>query len=372
MSGIFDVAVIGGGPAGASASIAAAQLGLKTVQLEAGRFPRHKVCGEFISGEALSVLSRLIGHSELLASAPRISQSRFFLDGRVIAIPINPAAASITRVDLDLLLWNAASRSGVATRDGSRVKNVHNLDLGFAIELEDERLLTKTVVNASGRWSNLTDGKPEGAENWIGLKGHFRENAGATSCDLYFFEGGYCGVQPLGGDLLNVAAMVRASVARSLAASFLLNGDLRARAGAWEAITEPISTAPLFFRLPLTQQRGMAMVGDAAAFIDPFSGDGISMALHSGWLAVDALSQYLRGGCSLRRALQDYDDSYRKLLRPALRNAARLRRLMQLPKALRATAISLFQLPPLARCAVRGTRARWPRLATAPLHSRAE
>ena len=358
MNKTFDLAIIGGGPAGTSAAIIAADLGFKVVLMEAGSFPRHKVCGEFVSGEALWLLARLLRTDDLVANAIRISVARVFLDAKVLELPVRPAAASISRHDLDDALWKAASVRGVFARERSRVKQVRSAEDYFSIQLEGEELMARSVINASGRWSNLRAQKSEQEEHWIGLKGHFIEAWPSNSCDLYFFEGGYCGVQPLGQGMVNAAAMVKPGIARNLAAVLSLNSLLRARSKDWELAMAPVSTAPLFFPPAQTSEAGMILAGDAAAFIDPFAGDGISMALHSGRLAALSLASYLSGQCSLQCALQSYDRSHRELIQPALTNARRLRRLLQLPRTLRATAMSLLRFPVLAQAAVQETRVR--------------
>jgi menaquinone-9 beta-reductase len=354
----FDLAVVGGGPAGSSAAITAADLGFNVVFLEAGTFPRDKVCGEFVSGEARWLLNRLLPTDNLPSNALRISIARVFLDDRVLELPIRPAAASISRLDLDDALWKAAFRRGVVARERCRVKQVRSAEGYFSIQLEGEELLARAVINASGRWSNLRAQKPEQEEQWIGLKAHFIEAQPSTSCDLYFFEDGYCGVQPLGHGFVNAAAMVKPNIARNLKAVLSLNSALRARSNEWEPATASVSTAPVFFRPAQTSEGGMILAGDAAAFIDPFAGDGISMALHSGRLAALALASYLSGECSLQSALESYDRSHRELIQPALRNARRLRRLLCLPGPLRATAMSLLRFPLLAQAAVQEMRVR--------------
>jgi len=195
-------------------------------------------------------------------------------------------------------------------------------------------------------------------ENWIGLKQHFLEESPSPDCDLYFFAGGYCGVQSLGNGTTNVAAIVRADVARSLASVLEQNRELMKRSRNWQPVSEAVATSPLLFRPPRTSAGGTILVGDAAAFIDPFAGDGISMALHTGRIAALTLAKYLRGECSLDSASRSYARSYRELLKPALGAAARLRLLLQLPKSLRLTALSILQFPTLARMAVQQTRIR--------------
>ena len=357
-SDLHDLVVVGGGPAGSSAAITAAQLGFRVLLLESGTFPRHKVCGEFVSGEASSILERLLGRAETFVSAPRISTTRIFVDNHVAELPVSPKALSISRYDLDLLLWQRAEGVGVRTHHRRTVKAVERDGDTFVITHDGGRHRARSVIDATGRWSKLRAAKPANAGNWIGLKGHFFESNGPQSCDLYFIRGGYCGIQPLGDGKLNAAAMVDANVARSLREVFSQNRELELRSAKWRTASELVSTAPLFFLPPRTSDREMALVGDAAAFIDPFAGDGISMALHSGRMAATALATYLRGECLLRDALEAYDQQYRELIAPAQTNAARLRRLLRLPKPLQITAVSLLRFPIVARAAVQQTRVR--------------
>ena len=110
---LHDLIIIGGGPAGTSAAISAARLGASVLLLERGRLPRHKVCGEFVSAESLSLLADLLDsqHSAWLRDAIRISRARVFVDGRMLQAKVDPAAASIARVDLDIALWHSAENA---------------------------------------------------------------------------------------------------------------------------------------------------------------------------------------------------------------------------------------------------------------------
>lgn len=356
---IFDLAVIGAGPAGTSAAITGVREGLSVALLEAGSFPRHKVCGEFISSEALPILRSLLPEEdELLAQAPRIKSARVFLDNRVADFEVKPAAVSLSRYIMDLRLWESAIAQGVCVSDRVRVTAVRKDESLFTIESEGSAWRARAVINATGRWSNLSRSQGEISERWLGLKQHFYEDDAALNCDLYFFRGGYCGVQALGDGTINVAAMVRANVARNFPGVFELNRELTRRSRKWRPAAEAVATSPLLFRTPQTSHGETVLAGDAAAFIDPFAGDGISMALHSGRLAAIALVPYLRGECSLDAALERYDSAHRDLVQPALKAAARLRRWLRFPKTLRVAALSLLQWPPLARLTVQQTRVK--------------
>jgi flavin-dependent dehydrogenase len=191
---MYDLIVVGGGPAGASAAIVAAAAGFQVLLLERGVFPRHKVCGEFVSAESLDLLGNLLDsrHQSLLTSAIRISQTRVFVDGHLIKADIDPAAASIARIDLDAALWASAESCGADARQNSKVENISG-EGPFQVKTSVGDFQSGAVINASGRWSNLTaeaGKRTNGDAKWIGIKGHFLGDATIPSVDLYFFEGG--------------------------------------------------------------------------------------------------------------------------------------------------------------------------------------
>jgi flavin-dependent dehydrogenase len=346
----YDLIVIGAGPGGAAAAIVAAHRGAQVLLLERGSFPRHRVCGEFVSAESLELLQALLGRAAetLVQSAIRIPGARLFLDGQAIESAIQPAAASIARFDLDLALWNAAAKSGVAQQDRVTVTQIARTKPGsFKVSSTHGEFHSRAVVDASGRWSNLNRSDPGNQPRWIGIKGHFQETNPSRTVDLYFFPGGYCGVQPVSlikgrGSRINVCAMVRADRARDFARIFALHPALQERSTVWTPLMEPVATSPLIFRKPRPVRDCMIAVGDAAGFVDPFVGDGISLALRSGALAAECLSQTQFG----INALPLYSDRYEAELAPIYRASSTLRRLLKLPVAIRRPALALLKNSP--------------------------
>lgn len=354
-----DLLVVGGGPAGTAAAITAARRGLRVLLLERGRLPRHKVCGEFVSAEALGLLRSLLGErATLLDDAPAIARSRVFLDGRVLEAPLRPPAASLPRYDLDLALWEAATAAGADGRQQTPVTGITG-DGPFTARTPAGEFAARAVLDASGRWSSLrparaTGGSPE----WLGLKAHFSEPAAPSAVDLYFFSGGYCGVQPVGHGRVNVCALVRAVCARSLPEVFRLHPQLEERSRGWSAVMHPIATAPVFFAPPVAVRGGVLCAGDAAGFVDPFVGDGIALALRGGVLAAAALAGFLAGDCPLAAAARRYRADYRRLLAPVFSRAALLRRLTMLPQPVRRPILHLLRLPRAGELLVQATRSR--------------
>lgn len=364
---MYDLMVIGGGPAGTAAAITTARGGARVILFERGKLPRHKVCGEFVSAESLHVLVELLDapRAALLNDAVRIPRARVFLDNQALETPVEPAAASVARLDLDVALWESAVAGGVEARQQVTVQSIRGTG-PFVVTTSAGEYETRAVIDASGRWSNLnpvpaSDG--EARARWIGLKAHFAESAPPASVDLYFFEGGYCGVQPVdlegqsGGGRINACAMVRADVASTLPEVFALHAALEERARGWQPLSEPVSTAPLVFRDPEPERDGVLKAGDAAGFVDPFVGDGISLALRSGELAAQCLVPFFTGQVGLQETQRRYVERYRNQLGPVFRMASKIRRAVGLPRMVRAPILAILQRTPrVTRYLVRKTR----------------
>ena len=350
----FDVAVVGGGPAGTAAAITAARAGRSVLLLDKSRFPRNKVCGEFVSAESVTLLRSLLGElaSALMDHAPRISHADLFFQGRTLRIPISPSAVSISRFALDQALWRTATAAGVDARECATVLGVEDEGAGFLVRASNAEFRARAVINASGRWSELS--RYAAADGWIGLKAHFAEAQPRPGVQLYFFTHGYCGVQPAGAGEINVCGMVTASSARRLHELLGLEPRLEARSRDWKQSTETITTFPLVFRRETPLRGKVINVGDAAAFVDPFIGDGISIALQTGALA----GRLLCGAIHAEAAAERYARAYYASVSPVLRRAAQLRRLLQKRKMFGSVASMAMRSPWISGWAVNTTRAR--------------
>lgn len=366
-----DLLVIGGGPAGTSAAITAARAGVNVALLEKGTYPRHKVCGEFISGESVQLLNSLLANSletrSLLSRPPRIAGARLFLDGRTVHAPVDPPAASVARFDLDAALWRAAVSAGVDARSGTSVTNVQGHG-PFDIQTSAGNMTARAVINTTGRWSNLTERPNTGsstgsAPKWIGVKAHYSEASPASTTDLYFFDGGYCGVQPVGlGEesataRIVVCSMMRSDVASRLEDVFPLEPRLKDRSRHWKRLSDPVSTSPLIFRQPDPEKHGILFAGDAAGFVDPFVGDGISLALRSGAMAAESLLGFFCGQATLDNAAAKYRSEYEERLLPIFQTSSLLRRMLALPAAVRKPLLRIIEsFPAATRLMVKNTR----------------
>ena len=219
------------------------------------------------------------------------------------------------------------------------------------------------MINSAGRWSKLQR-RSAVREKWIGLKAHYSERepeepSRRAAVELYFLPFGYCGVQPVisqAENRWNVCCMVRGREASRLSEVLAAHPLLKARAAHWHQATEQVSTAPLIFRTPApVDANGALAIGDAAAFVDPFVGDGIAIALRSGR---EAATLAVKGQFSQERTACAYRGWYQKTITPALRNAARLRRMLALPRRVQQPLISLANVFGAGEWLVKATRSR--------------
>lgn len=284
------VTVIGGGVAGSAAAIAGRLEGAAVTLFEKSVFPRHKVCGEFLSPETKPLLERLGVWDGFLALGPaRLVSMRLRL-GKLEKRAALPAPAyGLSRYRLDELLLASAVR------------------LGSEVRRETDAPATPPAVIARGR----TGAAPRG-RRLFGFKAHFTGPVNDV-VELYFpAAGGYVGVSAIEDGLTNVCGLAPedALAARGfnidafLARDAALAARLRPLARQWRWLT----TGPLIFghRLRRASEPGIYPAGDFLSFVDPFTGSGMLAALLTGGLAGRAAARGLPS--------QDYLDACRRAL----------------------------------------------------------
>ena len=368
-----DVAVIGGSLAGAAAATALARAGGRVVVLEKARFPRNKVCGCFLSPEALPVLRRM-GMEEQLRKEHPETIDRFTLvqsSGRRVEADLPAPVQSISRERLDALAAQAAERAGARMRFGTTVLAIEgDLSRGFLVQGVGWKLRARAVVGAWGRYSPLDSrlgrafirGKPTLFGFGKQLTGNSQHLAGRAV--LHFFEGGYVGLSRVEGGLVNLAALasrpavheahddLEGLLARLSRESGALERDLEGLA----AVPGPaLISEPVFLGPHGALAGDVLCVGDAAGVIDPYTGTGMSLALLFGDAAAEPLAAFLAGTLDAKGLRREHLRRHReiagrrflssRLFRPFFSGGA-LSRLIQ-PEA-----------APLARWAAKVTRGK--------------
>lgn len=407
VSRMYDAVVLGAGVAGSAAAKLLADRGWDTVLLDRHRFPKHKVCGEFLSPESQGTLARLGLLKDVHALSPSaITRTSMHLrGGGVVSLPLPGKALGVSRRLLDEKLHRAAEASGAAIREGATVTSVTRQGDHFAVYVRNgsrtEELLARTVIGAWGGAgiSHGDRGEEDDAANGranepprretnessasIGVKMHYRlwkPEAGAAAggsaaadppdaVELYFFRGGYLGLNAIEGGKINVAALLKRddipvrhrSVAAMLEEAFRRHPRLEARmSGLMPIMGSAAAVSPVRISLRPAPWDGMPLIGDAICRIPPLCGDGMSMALRSAELCASFADRYLRGELNLVQWERDYAEAIASEFGSPLRWG-------RLAHALLASPVLSYALPLLARLApgaangmVRATRLRSP------------
>jgi flavin-dependent dehydrogenase len=297
------VEVIGGGPAGSAAALAALSEGSAVTIFEQSSFPRHKVCGEFLSPEIAPLLDSLGLWPAFEAARPaRIVRAVLHTGGREKRFRLPEPAYGLSRSALDGLLLGEALARGARLRN-ERAKPFARADTA--------------LVLAHGRQAPARAGA-----RFFGFKAHFRPPASeslAEAVELFFFEGGYAGLSTVEDGIWNVCGLAPEAALRSsgFRPEALLPEGLLARLAPCAQAFEWLTTGPLVFRNEFREHADFYLCGDALGFVDPFTGSGILSALLSGRLAGRAAS---RGS---PRA--EYYSDCRRTLRRQYRVASALR-----------------------------------------------
>lgn len=314
---IYDAAVIGGGLAGAALAAEVAAAGRKVVLFEKECGPHDKVCGEFISHEGVDYLAKLGLALKQLGSVP-IVRVRLARHGKAITAALPFTAQSLSRRVLDEAVLQRAGEAGAEIRRGARVKKLTRKVEGWTIAIDCEGTYhAKDVFLATGK-HDLKDWKrPSGTQpDLIAFKTYWRldpSQAGelAEHVELILFPGGYAGLQLIEGGCANVCLLVRKSAfaTRYQCWDGLIDAmqdhcpHLRMRLkGAQCLLEKPLAISGLPYGYVAKEADGLWRLGDQAAVIPSFSGDGMSIALHS---AHKAAASYLAGedACIYQRKL---------------------------------------------------------------------
>jgi flavin-dependent dehydrogenase len=320
---MFDVAIVGSGPAGSSCAAFCANAGLRTLLLEREIFPREKVCGDCLNPACWPILRRLqLVERVLILPYGVLDRVEFIgIGGRILAVTLpvgDEAEIAVKRSLFDQLIMRRARELGATICEGSTVTALTTpgaATQNWTITAATKTFESQVLVAADGRNSTvarLCNLLPRGAKERIALQTHLLlPHDFGNRVVLQFLPEGYSGQAPVGEGELNLCLV---SVPPKMPA---LRNWAEARFGispkhSWRTIT-PLTRAPI-----AAAHRSLFLVGDAARVVEPFTGEGIYYALASGKLAADAIiSQH--NGRNEADVAADYSAAHAKLYRGRLR-----------------------------------------------------
>jgi len=290
--------------AGCAAAIALSRQGRSVTLIEREPTPRHKVCGEFLSGEALEDLHAL-GIDVMALGAVPIPYVRLAAARRAAEAPLPFPAASLTRKALDTALIAEAVDAGVRVEQGRDVQSLRrNANDTWQAVLDDGAIFeAPAAFLATGKHDLRGYTRPKDSQRWVAFKMYYRL-ASAQAADLghaselMLYPGGYGGIQPVEGGVANLCWVVQQRyLARvgnrweNILAKMEHDCPHLAKrlAGAEPLLDKPIAITHIPYGfIRRTTEVGLYCIGDQAAVIPSFTGDGISIALYTGRCAAAA------------------------------------------------------------------------------------
>jgi menaquinone-9 beta-reductase len=305
---VKPITIVGGGLAGLTLGILLRRENVPVAVIEAGHYPRHRVCGEFLSGRGRTVL-RGIGVEEKISDRLEARRSSFHVPGRrAVKFELETPALCVSRYNLDAALAEEFQSAGGILKSGERV------ELGRVGE---------GVVRATGRRrSTETKGK------LFGLKAHASNVATAGDLEMHFGNRRYVGISRLPDGIFNVCGL------------FLSDGPMQGRwqdmLGVNDALAGATWDEDSFCSVAgLTLDRELPSdtfsIGDAAAMIPPLTGNGMSMAIESAEAALPFLHEFSRGNISWGECLADHKRAWSLRFSRRLRWAGFVQRLIFRP-----------------------------------------
>lgn len=367
-----DVLVVGAGPAGAAVSILLVRHGYRVLLVDRATFPRDKPCAEYLSPACTPILALLGVIETILAAAPQRLQGMRITDargcscwGRFVHQGTPLHGLALPRLVFDHVLVQQARREGVTVRTGFWVRRpvVEGQDVRGVYGQEGQQATTiraKVVIAADGLHSILA--RRLGLIRrvyWlqhVALVTHYTDVAYPQPWgEMFLTPSGYIGLAPVGTNLMNVSVVVHSDWLRTgvrceeaVTQALQAHPELRQRFARAKRVKQIRAIGPMAQRTVWPQHGGILFIGDAAGFFDPFTGQGIYLALHSAELAAAIVHRALRTGDLSAHALQHYCRVHRQAFHSKYRFSELIQLGIRMPWLAHRIIRRLAQCPALA------------------------
>lgn len=310
----YDVAIVGGGPAGSTAAMYLAAKNFSVCVIEKASFPRETLCGEFLSREVSQILEEVhLGGAFLSLHPNALTSLRFCPEGpQSYTADLPFSAYGLKRGTFDTFLLDRAARAGAVIYQPKTVKAIHRADHGYDVLLKSpegpETLTARFVIAAHGKSSLLdrtSDRKcQKGRSRLNGIKFHvpkkYMPNVPEHEIQLYTGRDMYCGVNVVNDNTVTLCFLEERSPddiqPRAKITGLMKTNQSFAQSvsGDFEAMLSsfPIyGSADIHFGKKHLVKDGVFAIGDAAQVIAPLAGDGIGMAMESARIISNVLAE---------------------------------------------------------------------------------
>ncbi|MBP1222370.1 NAD(P)/FAD-dependent oxidoreductase [Flavobacterium sp. 1355] len=310
-----DVLIIGGGLAGLTAAIHLSQNNLKVTLIEKSEFPKHKVCGEYISNEILPYL-KWLGADVSELHPTNISKFEFTANsGKAATATLPLGGFGISRYSLDNFLYQkAVSNNCTILKDN--VTDVTFIKDIFTVTTANQILKAKIVLGAFGKRSNVDQVLNRNFFNkkspWLAVKAHYQGNFDNDLVALHNFNGGYCGVSKVENNIINICYLADYATFKQYKNIEDYQQNVLYKNKHLKAVFEnsallfdkPLTISQISFEKKQPVENHILMIGDTAGLIHPLCGNGMAMAIHSAKIASELILEYYADKCIVRNQLE--------------------------------------------------------------------
>ena len=311
-----DVIIVGGGLAGLTSAIHLSKMGLNCVLIEKNEFPKHKVCGEYISNEVLPYLKWLdVNLAEF--EPTNITKLQFStLNGKTMHIELPLGGFGISRYALDQFLYLKAIACGCKIVHENVESIVFDRD-EFTVSTSDNSLLKSgIVIGAFGKRSTLDQKLNRDfilkKSSWLAVKAHYSGDFPNDLVGLHNFKGGYCGVSTVENNAINVCYLADYETFKQYKNIDDYQEQVISKNPHLKNIFEkfiplfdkPLSISQISFERKKNIEDHILMIGDTAGLIHPLCGNGMAMAIHSAKIVSELVYDYYNNEIKSRSELE--------------------------------------------------------------------
>ena len=361
-----DVIIIGGGLAGLTSAIHLTNFGFKIILIEKNEYPRHKVCGEYISNEVLPYFNWLgIEIRDLKPS--KITKMEFSTSsGKAISSDLPLGGFGISRYELDYYLSQKAIQNGCQIIQDTATDIQFIDDEFFVTTLNNLKLKSKVVIGAFGKRSTIDQKLNRNfilkKSPWLAVKAHYSGIFPDDLVGLHNFKGGYCGVSKIENNRINICYLVDYETFKEYKNIEEFQSNIVYKNPHLKAILEkskllfekPLTISQISFEKKGTVENHILMIGDTAGLIHPLCGNGMAMAIHSAKIASELVSDFLNHKISSRKELEEkYSKEWNTNFKSRLMIGRILSKILQMEKLasflMQLLAILPFLLPKIIK-----------------------
>lgn len=313
----FDIIIVGGGLAGLCNAIHLSKYGKSVLLIEKNSYPKHKVCGEYISNEVLPYLSSLDINPFNFGAVKIDNFQLSTTNNKLISAKLPLGGFGISRYKLDFVLAKKAIENGVDILQDSVINIDFTNDI-FSVDTKNNNKFTsKIVIGAFGKRS-LLDVKLDRSfikkkSPYLGVKIHVKGDFKSDVVALHNFKGGYCGVSKVENEAINLCYITNFSSFKKHKniddfqenVVFKNNYLKQIFKNSKPVFEQPLSISQISFETKKPVENHILMCGDAAGMIHPLCGNGMSMAIQSAQIASKLILNYLECKILTRNDLEN-------------------------------------------------------------------